>query len=410
MELSQWKEQLDAWFSDKEPAMLALLEQLVNMDSFSHDAEDVNRLGMRITEWMAEAGFQTARLPKRPAPSDEPWLETLGNVFTARTHPVEVGPGVVFMGHMDTVFPAGTAAARPFRIDRIADRAYGPGIIDMKAGLVVNMFVARALKELNLLSVPLTLTFSPDEELGSPTTTPLLGEQLNGAHAVICTEPGYIGGGVSVERKGSGHLLLDIKGIAAHAGRCYEDGASAILELAHKILAFNEHLDLSNETTVNTGLISGGTSANSVAPNATARIHLTFRTVERGRKLLEAIRADAAKTWIPGTTTRISGDMRLYPLTSTPKVLALYALVEQAGAVAGCPVELVRSKGAAESGYCSSILDLPTVCSMGPEGTGLHAVDEYMVLSTFLSRSKIAALTALQAAHTFTASPKVRLD
>ena len=359
MELSVWKQSLDVWFDAHKQDMLTMVERVVNMDSFSHDAADVNRLGEVITGWMAEAGFRTEMLPKRPAPADEPWMASLGNVFTARTHPVEAGPGVALIGHMDTVFPAGTAASRPFRLDRAADRATGPGIVDMKSGLVVNMFVARALKELGLMDVPMTLTFSPDEELGSPSTTPLLGEQLNGAHAVICTEPGYAGGGVSVERKGSGHLLLEIEGVSAHAGRCYADGASAILELAHKVLAFNEHLDLANGTTVNTGLISGGASANSVAPNATARVHLTFRTLEAGRRLVEAIRADAARTWVPRTVSRLSGGIRLYPLTKTPQVMALFDLACKAGEAAGCPIREVRSDGAAESGYCCSVVNWP---------------------------------------------------
>lgn len=406
MELAQWKEKLDAWFNDKEPEMFALLERIVNMDSFSHDGGDVNKLGETLAAWMAGAGFQAAMLPKRPSPPDEPWMDALGNVFCARSHAEEAGPGVAFIGHMDTVFPAGTAAARPFRLDRAADRATGPGILDMKAGLVINMFVARALKELDLMPVPMTLTFSPDEELGSPSTTPLLGQMLNGAHAVLCTEPGYPGGGVSVERKGSGHFLLEIQGKSAHAGRNYEEGASAVLELAHKILAFNEHLDLARGTTVNTGLISGGISANSVAPNARARLHCTFRTLEAGRKLVEDIRADVAKNWIPGTVSSASGGMRLYPLTPTPKVQALWQLVRQAGEVLEYPVHCIRSKGAAESGYCSSILDLPVVCSLGPEGTGLHADDEYITPSTFLPRAKLVALAALQAARVFDASPR----
>ena len=208
MELSQCKERLDAWFSDKEPEMLSMLERIVNMDSFTNDAADVNKVGEVVTGWLAEAGFHTAKLPKKPAPADEQWMNGLGNVFSARTHSVECGPGVAFIGHMDTVFPAGTAGARPFRLDRAADRATGPGVTDMKAGIVQNMFVARALKELGLMDVPMTLTFSPDEELGSPSTTPILGEQLNGAQAVICTEPGYPGGGVTLERKGSGHMFL----------------------------------------------------------------------------------------------------------------------------------------------------------------------------------------------------------
>lgn len=200
-----------------------MLERIVNMDSFTNDAADVNKVGEVVTGWLAEAGFHTAKLPKKPAPADEQWMNGLGNVFSARTHSVECGPGVAFIGHMDTVFPAGTAGARPFRLDRTADRATGPGVTDMKAGIVQNMFVARALKELGLMDVPMTLTFSPDEELGSPSTTPILGEQLNGAQAVICTEPGYPGGGVTLERKGSGHMFLEIMGISAHAGRCYQD-------------------------------------------------------------------------------------------------------------------------------------------------------------------------------------------
>lgn len=409
MELSQSKERLDAWFSDKEPEMLSMLERIVNMDSFTNDAADVNRVGETVTGWLAEAGFHTAKLPKKNAPADEQWMNGLGNVFTARTHAMECGPGIVFLGHMDTVFPAGTAAARPFRLDRAADRATGPGVTDMKAGIVQNMFVARALKELGLMNVPMTLTFSPDEELGSPSTTPILGEQLNGAQAAICTEPGYLNGGVTLERKGSGHMFLEIKGISAHAGRCYQDGASAILELAHKILAFDAYVDLAHDTTVNTGLVSGGTSANSVAPNASARIHITFKTLEAGWKLAEALRAETAKIHIPGTSSHISGGVRLPPLVPTPEVMKLFALAEQAGELIGYPIRSEPSKGTAESGYCSSVLGVPAICSMGPEGSNLHSADEYMIPSTFVPRCKLAAITAIQAARAFAPAAKVSL-
>ena len=158
-----------------------------------------------------------------------------------------------------------------------------------------------------------------------------------------------------------------------------------------------------------TRLISGGISANSVAPNAQARIHCTFKTVEAGRRLVEEIRADVAKTFIPGTSSHVSGGLRLYPLTFTPKVQALWELARQAGEALGRPVECIRSKGAAESGYCASILNLPTLCSLGPEGTDLHSDAEYITPSTLLPRAKLVALTALQAAHAFDASPEVQL-
>lgn len=409
MDLASHKGKLDVWFQDREPEMLALLETLVNMDSFSHDGRDVDKVGDVIAEWLRNAGFNVETQAKGPIPEDEQWQADLGNVVCARSHEAESGPGVAFIGHMDTVFPSGTAKARPFTMDAARRRATGPGVLDMKGGLVLNMFAARALKELGLMSVPMTLTFSADEELGSPTGTPVLGRLLNGAHAVLCPEPGYPGGGVSVERKGSGHMLLSIKGKAAHAGRNYQDGASAILELSHKILAFNQHLDLERGITVNTGLIDGGISANSVAPWAEARIHITFRTVEDGRKLVEAIRNETGKTYVPGTTSHISGGMRLYPLIRTEKVDAMWKLAEKAGKLVDFPLNCVSSLGAAESGYCSSILNLPALCNLGPEGTGLHSPDEYVDLTTLLPRAKILALTAIQAAGTFEASPKVSI-
>ena len=409
MDLNIWKEKLDSWFDDHELEILSFLERIVNMDSFSHDACDVNKVGEVIAERMRFGGFNVDIIPKLPPSEDESWISNLGNLVCAHDHDFSAGPGVGFIGHMDTVFPSGTAKARPFHYDKGLDKATGPGILDMKSGLVINMFTAFALKELGLMPVPMTLTFSPDEELGSPSTTPLLGKVLNGAHAVICTEPGYPGGGITLERKGSGHFLLEIQGKAAHAGRNYEDGASAILEIAHKILAFDKHLDLANDTTVNTGLIDGGISANSIAPNAKARIHFTYKTVEAGRDIEEKIRKDCETTFVKGTKTRISGGMRLYPLTPTPKVQALYSLAENAGKILNLSIRKERSKGAAESGYCSSILDLPVLCSMGAEGLGLHSENEYITPSTIIPRAKVVALTALQAAYCFEASAKVEL-
>ena len=258
MELESATGKLNAYFDGRQPEIMGMIERLVNMDSFSEDGEDVNKVGETVSGWMREAGFHTEKIAKPAIDPDESWMEKLGNVFSARTHEREAGPGIVFLGHMDTVFPAGTAAARPFRVE--GGRAYGPGVADMKAGVVANMFAARALKELGLIDVPMTLMFSPDEELGAPTATRVYRERIGGARAVICAEPGFPHGGVTTERRGSGHFHMRISGISAHAGRCYEDGASAILELAHKIVALDAFVDAQAQTIVNTGLISGGNS------------------------------------------------------------------------------------------------------------------------------------------------------
>ena len=402
MELSQCKERLDAWFSEKKPEMLSMLERIVNMDSFTTDAQDVDQLGTVLTDWLREADFQTFMMPKTEAPADEPWQADLGHVFMAKTHGREAEPGIVFLGHMDTVFPKGTAQARPFKIE--GDRATGPGVADMKAGVVANMFAARALKELGLIDVPMTLMFSPDEELGAPTATRIYRERIGGARAVICAEPGFPDGGVTTERRGSGHFHMRISGISAHAGRCYEDGASAILELAHKIVALDAFVDAQAQTIVNTGLISGGNSANAVAPWADARIHITFNTVDAAERLVENVRAVAARTFVPRTTTRISGGIRLHPLEYTADVETLFGMAERAcAAMGGYTIRRNRALGASEAGFTASVMGIPSICSMGPEGAELHSPREYLSVDTVLPRCKMIALTAIQAARAFPA-------
>ena len=400
MDLTLWKGKLDAYLDPQEGDMLRLLERIVNMDSFTTDAQDVDQLGTVLTDWMREAGFQTFMMPKTEAPADEPWQADLGHVFMAKTHGREAEPGIVFLGHMDTVFPKGTAQARPFKIE--GDRATGPGVADMKAGVVANMFAARALKDLGLIDVPMTLMFSPDEELGAPTATRVYRERISGARAVICAEPGFPDGGVTTERRGSGHFHMRISGISAHAGRCYEDGASAILELAHKIVALDAFVDAQAQTTVNTGLISGGNSANAVAPWADARIHITFNTVDAAERLVENVRAVAARTFVPRTTTRISGGIRLHPLEYTADVETLFGMAERAcAAMGGYTIRRNRALGASEAGFTASVLGIPSICSMGPEGAELHSPSEYLSVDTVLPRCKMIALTAIQAARAF---------
>ena len=400
MDLTLWKGKLDAYLDPQEGDMLRLLERIVNMDSFTTDAQDVDQLGTVLTDWLREAGFQTFMMPKTEAPADEPWQADLGHVFMAKTHGREAEPGIVFLGHMDTVFPKGTAQARPFKIE--GDRATGPGVADMKAGVVANMFAARALKDLGLIDVPMTLMFSPDEELGAPTATRVYRERISGARAVICAEPGFPDGGVTTERRGSGHFHMRISGISAHAGRCYEDGASAILELAHKIVALDAFVDAQAQTIVNTGLISGGNSANAVAPWADARIHITFNTVDAAERLVENVRAVAARTFVPRTTTRISGGIRLHPLEYTADVETLFGMAERAcAAMGGYTIRRNRALGASEAGFTASVLGIPSICSMGPEGAELHSPSEYLSVDTVLPRCKMIALTAIQAARAF---------
>lgn len=401
MDFSGWKETLDEALDAKEAEMFSLLADLVSIDSPTTHASGVNAVGDRLEAELKKHGFGTLSLSKGKIPQDEAWQSDLGEPRMAFSHDPAFGPGVALIGHMDTVFPVGTASARPFRLDREMNVATGPGVADMKAGLVAMVFASLALKETGLLDFPITLMFSSDEELGSPVSSRALRANLPGAFAVLCAEPGGLEGKVTVSRKGSGHMRLKAYGAAAHAGRDYEKGASAILELADKILAIDKLVDLSRGRTINTGLIKGGISANSTAPWAEAAIHLTYRTLADGEYVVKTVQDIIAKNNLPGTSCSLSGGLRLYPLERSQKGDELFELVKKSGHILGIDIKGQHYESAAESGFCAGCLKLAAICCMGPEGENIHSDKEFMRPSTLLPRTKLLALSALAAARHF---------
>lgn len=389
---------LHAYLARHEADMLALIERITNMDSFSHDGADVDAVGEVIATWLADAGFMVETLAKPPTPAGEPWFANLGHMRVARTHAKDAGAGIILPAHMDTVFPHGTCAARPFRMTN--GRAYGPGTADMKAGLVMNLFAARAIKELGLATAPLTLTFTPDEELGSPTMPLIIGPHIEGAKAVLCTEPGFAGYVVTT-RKGSGHMHITIHGKPAHSGRHFFDGVSAIQEFAHKAIAINTLVDKERNLTVNVGLVRGGKSTNAVADLVETDVHLSFPTKEGGYELEKGVRAITEKAFVPGTSATVTGGVRLFPMLHTAQSQKLFELVQQAGREEGLSLEGMFSGGAAETGYFSSVLGLPCVCCMGPDSAHVHTPEEYFEVASLLPRTVILALSAVLAGEAF---------
>ena len=386
------KENLISMVEDRKDELIDLVSRLIRINSENPTGTQREVVDF-VEKYLEKAGIAYEETGENP---DYPCVVArMGS---------DDGYSLIFNGHVDVV-PAGDRGLwdfDPFCGTVTDSQILGRGTSDMKAGVVANMFAARALKDLGLIDVPMTLMFSPDEELGAPTATRVYRERISGARAVICAEPGFPDGGVTTERRGSGHFHMRISGISAHAGRCYEDGASAILELAHKIVALDAFVDAQAQTIVNTGLISGGNSANAVAPWADARIHITFNTVDAAERLVENVRAVAARTFVPRTTTRISGGIRLHPLEYTADVETLFGMAERAcAAMGGYTIRRNRALGASEAGFTASVLGIPSICSMGPEGAELHSPSEYLSVDTVLPRCKMIALTAIQAARAF---------
>ena len=366
-------EQIRSWLSSQREAMLSLLERVVNIDSGSYDKAGVDAVGEVFEDFFTGHGIEVERMPR----------DVSGDIFRARIP----GPGnapIVLMGHRDTVFPKGEAARRPFTIKD--GRAYGPGVTDMKAGLVLNAFVLAAFKKFGGNSAPLVALLTSDEEIGSPQSRDIIEETAQGARAVYNAEPGRANGNVVSRRKGGIFMILDVAGKAAHSGANFEAGHSAIHALAHKTVAIAGLTDLSLGITLNVGLISGGQSVNTVAPAATGQIDMRYsRRIDRDR-ILGAIEAIVATEHIPGTSATLKIKGEFLPLEQTDGDARLLVHYKQAALRAGLALDGEATGGCADSGFTSAV-GTPTLCATGPVGGLAHTPEEYMEVESIVPRA-----------------------
>src|SRR5215468_7596502 len=251
------------WLGGQKGAMLSLLEDIVNIDGGSYDKAGVDKVGVRIRKFLESQGIACETIAN----------ENFGDALRATVG----GPSnsaIMLLGHRDTVFPKGEPTRRPFKIEN--GKAYGPGVADMKAGLVMNAFVLAAFQKFGGAPAPLVGLFTSDEQIGSPSSRPLIESEARRARAVFNSEPGRPTGAVVTGRKGGVFMKCEVTGKAAHSGGNFEQGISAIEELARKITALHALTDIPKGITVNVGLISGGQTVNTVAPSAECQIDLRY--------------------------------------------------------------------------------------------------------------------------------------
>lgn len=368
------------WLASQREGMQALLQQIVDIDSGSrHEA------GVTAVAQVLAAHLQAAGVPALLEP-----VPGYGVLLRADVPGPQEGAPIVLMGHMDTVYPVGEAARRPFRID--GDRAFGPGVADMKSGLVLNVFVAEALARFGGHRAPVKLFFSCDEEIGSPATREFIMAAACGVRAVLNAEPGRVSGNVVTSRKGSMAVEFEVQGVAAHAGINHAAGASAVEALARKIVALHSLTDPAMGTTTNVGVVQGGVVPNMVAPHARAELDVRYVAGTDPDALLERICALIEEEHVPRTQGRITDARRTLPMAPTPdELLQTYRRAAQS---VGFDVQGEFTGGAADSGL-TSFVGAPTLCATGPVGGHAHTEREYCELATFVPRAQAVALTVL---------------
>ncbi|MDB5379056.1 MAG: peptidase [Rubritepida sp.] len=383
---------ITAWLATQQQAMVDTLEAMVNTDGGSYDKAGVDAVGQIVKNFFAGQGItvETVRgekfgdclravLPHEGASA----VRTRGNHAA----------NIVLLGHRDTVFPKGEPTRRPFAIKD--GRAYGPGVADMKAGLVMNMFVLAAFKKFGGAPGPMVGLFTGDEEIGSPEGRTVIEEEARGARVVFNSEPGRLTGNVVTGRKGGVFSIFEIEGKAAHSGGNFEAGISAIGELANKIVAIHALTDLKRGITLNVGLVSGGQSVNTVAPSAIGQIDLRYVNPADRDEIMGKIHEIIAMSYVPGTKAKLTIRGEFLPLTQDESAARLFTMYQGAAKDAGLEVKGEFSGGCADSGFTAA-QGAPTICSVGPVGGLAHSPEEYLEVASFVPRAQALARSVLR--------------
>ncbi|MGH7154998.1 MAG: M20 family metallopeptidase, partial [Acetobacteraceae bacterium] len=347
-----------------------LLDELagwVRLETPTTDGAAVNRLMDLAAAELGRAGATLTRIPGR---------DGFGDTLIARTQPdtSEKKP-ILIAGHLDTVWSLGTLETMPFRVN--GEKAHGPGIYDMKAGSFLALHVMRSvLCQRVPTRRPLVLLLTPDEEVGSPTSRHLIEQEASHAAAVLIPEPAGVGGACVTARKGVGRFVLRVAGRGAHAGGNFQDGASAIVELARQIIAIHGMVDIERGITLNAAPVWGGTRPNVIPPEAGCEIDLRVNSIEDGARMEAALRGLKAHT--AGCSVTVEGGMNRPPFAETPGIAALYdkarAIADQVG------IRLPKQhRGGGSDGNFTAAMGIPTLDVLGCTGAGAHVRHEHIV-------------------------------
>jgi glutamate carboxypeptidase len=381
--------QITAWLASQQQAMIDLLRETVEIDSGSYNKPGIDAVGAALEKYLATQGIQTERVPQSRHGDCIRALVGAEPAASATNAPTNI----VLMGHRDTVFPDGETARRPFTIkDGIAT---GPGVADMKAGLVMNAFILAAFHRFGGAPAPLVGLFTGDEEIGSPEGRPVIEAEARRARAVFNSEPGRISGNVVTGRKGGVFSHFRITGKAAHSGGNFSEGISAIEELARKIQAIHALTDLDRGITLNVGLVAGGQSVNTVAPWAEGQIDLRYVNPEDRDEIMGKIEKIIATSHVPGTKAELTIKGEFLPLNQTPAAKKLFDLYVDAADDSGFATAGEFSGGCADSGFTAAA-GAPTICAVGPVGGKAHSPDEFLRIDSLVPRAQAVARAILR--------------
>ncbi len=356
-----------------------LLEELsgwVKLETPTTDPIAVNRLMDIAERELAQAGAVTTRIAGRDGFGDNLLARTPGNAKP-----------VLVAGHLDTVWSVGTLSGMPYQVN--GGKAHGPGIYDMKAGSFLAFHAVRSILQQRIKTRrPIVLVLTPDEEVGSPTSRALIEREAAQAACVLIPEPAGQGGACVTARKGVGRFVMRVEGRGAHSGGSFQEGVSAVVELARQIMRINDLVDLDRGITLNAAPVWGGSRPNVISPDAGCEIDLRVNSAADGARMERLLLETTALT--AGCRVVVEGGMNRPPFAEDPGILALYDKARGIAETVG--IALPRQhRGGGSDGNFTAALGVPTLDGLGCPGAGAHASHEHILWQQLAPRAALMA-------------------
>jgi glutamate carboxypeptidase len=362
----------------KERALINLAQRLVRVESPSDDKAAVDACVAMVATYAKSLGGRV-RLYRQ---------KEFGDVLEVRfgsRRTDAAGKAILLLGHLDTVWPLGTLKRMPCRVGD--SRLWGPGTLDMKAGVAMALTAIEMLGEAGLLDREIVLLLNSEEEVGSPVSRPITERLAAECEAVFVLEPAQ-GLAYKTARKGTGNWRLAIKGVAAHAGVDFEKGASALLELARVMETVSDWTDLKKGLTVSVGAAGGGTKTNVIPAEAWAEVDVRIARTGDGSRLER--RFANLKATDKRCSVEVTGGINRPPMERTPGTVRLYQRARALAAELGFALDEAATGGASDGNFTSA-LGIPTLDGMGAVGEGAHAAHESIVIEHLAPRTALLA-------------------
>jgi glutamate carboxypeptidase len=370
-----------SWLADKTPAILSSIATLVNVNSFTENVAGGREVGGLLRDMFDPLGF-TCEV--------EPSARFADHLVFSSTSELDVPP-IALVGHLDTVFPPGTFEG--YRVD--GDLIRGPGVLDMKGGLVLVAFALQALASSGGLRkiAPVRLVIVADEEVGSPEGQGVIERAIAGASRALVFEAGRKADAIITRRKGTGAIVVTAHGVAAHAGNNHKDGKNALWAMSRFVDRAQGLTDYDRGVTVNVGKVVGGQGKNTVPDRADAWVDMRFCTRVDAEATLEKMKAIAAAVGeeLPGTRLDIAGGVARLPLEKTDASVALmqmYAACARASGLGDGEAGLI---GGGSDASTSSAMGIPSIDGLGPRGVGFHTHDEQVEIASLVPKAQALA-------------------